>query len=132
MLRHAAPCDPPNSGCGQPSIFQLFGPMTNLAITHNTIWTPEGGSPTTLRDPGWGSVTMTDNVISRLWSDTSNPFSGGYTASNNVARTREMSWPATGVTISANPGFANPAADDYRTPGGRGVDWAPADQHYGP
>jgi hypothetical protein len=129
MLRNAAPCAV--AGCGQPSIFQLFGPMTNLVISHNTIWTPEGGSPTTLRESGWGSVQVHDNVVSRFWSDTSAPFAS-YSASNNIAGAREMSWPATGITISTNPGFLNPAADDYRTGSGVGVDWAPADQHYGP
>jgi hypothetical protein len=34
--------------------------------------------------------------------------------------------------VDATPPFQNPAADDYRTNDGRGVDWAPADQHYGP
>jgi hypothetical protein len=130
MLRNAAPCDGA-AGCGQPAIFQLFGPMTNLVMTRNTIWTPEGGSPTTLRNSGWGSVQVSGNVVSRFWADTSDPFGGGYSASNNVAGAREMSWPATGVTVGA-PKFANPAADDYRTNDGRGVDWAPAEQQYGP
>jgi hypothetical protein len=129
MLRNAAPCA--IAGCGQPAIFQLFGPMNNLVMTRNTIWTPEGGSPVTLRDSGWGPVQVTNNVVYRFWSDTSAPFAN-YTASNNIAAQREMSWPATGVTISSNPGFLNPAADDYRTRSGVGVDWAPADQQYGP
>jgi hypothetical protein len=85
----------------------------------------------TLRDSGWGPVQVTNNVVYRFWSDTSAPFAN-YTASNNIAAQREMSWPATGVTISSNPGFLNPAADDYRTRSGVGVDWAPADQQYGP
>lgn len=129
FLRDAAPCD--GSGCGQPTVFHLFGPMNNLTVNNNTIWTPEGGTQTALREGGWGAVSFTNNVVSRLWTDTSAPFAS-YTASNNVARSREGSWPATGVSIVANPKFANPAADDYRTNDGRGVDWAPADQHFGP
>jgi hypothetical protein len=129
MVRNAAACA--QAGCGQPSIFQLFGPITSLVMSHNTIWTPEGGSPVTLRESGWGSVSVTDNVVYRFWSDTSAPFAN-YSASNNVAAKREMSWPATGVAIVGSPKFANPAADDYRTNDGRGVTWAPADQHYGP
>jgi hypothetical protein len=128
-VRNAAACA--QGGCGQPSIFQLFGPITSLVMSHNTIWTPEGGSPVTLRESGWGSVSVTDNVVYRFWSDTSAPFAN-YSASNNVAAKREMSWPATGVSIVGSPRFANPAADDYRTNDGRGVTWAPADQHYGP
>jgi hypothetical protein len=129
MLRNAAACA--QAGCGQPSIFQLFGPITSLVMTNNTIWTPEGGSPTTLRDPGWGSVQVSNNVVYRFWADSSAPFQT-YSASNNVAAKREGTWPATGVSIVASPRFQNPAADDYRTNDGRGVTWAPAEQHYGP
>jgi hypothetical protein len=129
FLRNGAPCD--GGSCGQPTVFHLFGPMNNLTVRNNTIWTPESGSQTALRDGGWGAVSFTNNVVSRLWTDTSAPFVS-YTASNNIARSREASWPATGVAIVANPKFANPAADDYRTNDGRGVDWAPADQHFGP
>ena len=46
FLRNNAACDG-DPGCGQPSIFQLFGPMTGLVVRRNTIWTPGGGSPTT-------------------------------------------------------------------------------------
>jgi hypothetical protein len=129
MLRDAAPCAV--GGCGQPSIFQLFGPMSNLVVSHNTIWTPEGETPVTLRESGWGAVSVTGNVVYRFWSDTAGPFAS-YTASNNVAAKREGTWPATGVAIVGSPRFQNPAADDYRTNDGRGVTWAPADQHYGP
>ena len=129
MLRNAAPCA--QSGCGQPSIFQLFGPITSLVMTHNTIWTPEGESPTTLRESGWGSVQVTGNVVYRFWADSSGPF-GSYSASNNAAAKREGSWPSTGISIVGSPHFQNPSADDYRTNDGRGVTWAPADQHYGP
>jgi hypothetical protein len=129
MLRDAAPCAV--GGCGQPSVFQLFGPMSNLVISQNTIWTPEGETPVTLRDSGWGPVSVSGNVIYRFWSDTAAPFAS-YTASNNVAAKREGTWPATGIAIVGGPRFQNPAVDDYRTNDGRGVTWAPAEQHYGP
>jgi hypothetical protein len=131
FLRNDAPCA--QAGCGQPSAFQLFGPMSGLVIRRNTIWTPGGGSPTTLRDGGWGSVAISSNVISRPWSDTSAPFGSGYSASNNIAgSTPEGTWPSTGFSVVASPSFQNPAVDDYRTNDGRGVTWAPADQVYGP
>jgi hypothetical protein len=132
MLRNDMPCDG-DASCGQPSIFQLFGPMTNLTVRRNTIWTPGGGSPTTLRDPGWGSVRFDANVISRPWSDTSAPYGSNYTSTNNVSQSAPQgTWPATGFATVASPAFQNPSADDYRTNDGRGVDWAPADQVYGP
>ena len=137
MLRNDAPCAVGTSSCGQPSIFQLFGPMTNLTVDHNTIWTPGGASPTTLRDPGWGAVSFDSNVIYRMWTDTAAPFGASYSSTNGVANhcpenAPGGAWPCTGMTVVASPAFANPAADDYRTNDGRGVDWAPADQHYGP
>jgi hypothetical protein len=134
MLRNNSGCGAPATSCGQPAIFQLFGPMTNLQVRRNTIWTPGGGSPTTLRDPGWAGARVFDsNVISRPWSDTTAPFGSGYASMNNVAGSApEGNWPATGFTTVASPAFANPATDDYRTNGSRGVDWAPADQDYGP
>jgi Right handed beta helix region/Bacterial Ig domain len=131
FLRNDAACA--QAGCGQPSVFQLFGPMTGLVVRRNTIWTPGGGSPTTLRDGGWGTVTIDSNVIYRPWSDTSAPFGSGYSSTNNVAGTSpEGTWPSTGFSVVASPAFADPAHDDYRTNDGRGVDWAPADQTYGP
>jgi thrombospondin type 3 repeat protein len=130
MVTNGEPCGAPLTSCGQPSIFQLFGPMANLVIRRNTIWTPEGGSPTTLRSSGWGRVDMDDNVIYRLWSDTAAPFANFGSANNLVCR-REGTWPATGTASSCNPGFPNAAAGDYRI-SGRGVTWAVADQHYGP
>jgi len=130
MVTNGEPCGPPLTSCGQPSIFQLFGPMSNLVIRRNTIWTPEGGSPTTLRSSGWGRVDMDDNVIYRLWSDTAVPFAS-YGSANNLVCRREGTWPATGTASSCNPGFPNAAAGDYRI-SGRGVTWAVADQHYGP
>jgi hypothetical protein len=38
-----------------------------------------------------------------------------------------------GETIACAPAFNDPAVDDYRLLGSaRGVDWAPAEQQYGP
>jgi hypothetical protein len=134
MLRNNAGCGPPATSCGQPSTFQLFGAMSDLTVSRNTIWTPGGGSPTTLRDPGWtGTRSFQNNVISRPWSDIAAPFGSGYTAANNVSQgAPEGTWPSAGFTTVASPAFQNPAADDYRTDDGRGVTWAPADQVYGP
>ena len=130
FVRNDAPCDPAAPGCGQPSTLQLFGPEDHVTITQNTIW--QGDVLATLRDPGWGQLSITNNNFYRAWSDTSAPFGAGYSSSNNAVCRVEGTWPATGITTSCNPPFANPAADDFRTGDGRGVDWAPADQHYGP
>jgi hypothetical protein len=130
IVRNNAPCA--LSGCGQPWAVHLFGPISDLSMRRNTVWTTDGASAA-LRESGWSNVTVDSNVIYRVWSDTSAPFGNGYTSTNNVAGTApEVSWPSTGFGVNASPPFQNPSADDYRTNDGRGVDWAPADQHYGP
>lgn len=131
MVRNGAACGPPLSSCGEPSVLQLFGPMSNLAIRRNTIWTPEGGSPVTLRNSGWSAVTFQNNVVYRAWSDTSSPFAS-YSASGNVGCSWEGTWPATGYARVCTPKFVNPVAGDYRVPGAAGVTWKLSDQHFGP
>jgi parallel beta helix pectate lyase-like protein len=131
FLRNAAPCDPPGNGCGQPAIVQLFGPMSGLTISRNTIWTPEGNSPTTLRSGGWGPVRFSRNVVYRLWGDSPAPFTD-FSSADNVAARREGTWPARGVRIVRRPRFRAPARDDFRTGDGRGVTWRPAGHRFGP
>ena len=36
------------------------------------------------------------------------------------------------MQVDCTPPFQDPSTDDYRLPDGRGVDWAPAEEHYGP
>jgi hypothetical protein len=135
MLRNAAPCDAAASGCGQPSVFQVFGPVSNFTMRRNTIWTPEGGSPTAFQNNGWASVEIDHNVVSRFWTSTD---LSDISFHDNTSCSRESgaggSWPSSrpGDVTSCAPAFANPGDDDYRTNDGRGVTWAPADQVYGP
>jgi hypothetical protein len=133
MLRNAAPCDPPESGCGPPSIVQIFGPTRGIKLTGNTIWTPGNDSPTALRGGPFGAVTFAENAIYRGWSD----WSGGWP---HFSQQRDLvcRWEGTLPRLSPSsrrdcrPGFADPASDDYRLRSGAGVNWAPGDQHYGP
>ncbi len=133
MLRNAAPCDPPGSSCGPPVTVQIFGPTDGVSVTHNTIWTSADLSPFTLREGPFGKVTIADNAIFRGWSDWKGGFPEYTEKSNTVCR-----WESTMPPLSASsrqdcsPPFADPARDDYRLPSGDGVDWRPADQHYGP
>ena len=131
IIRNAAGCIPASRCSGfTVSPFQVYGPITSFVMSRNTIWTPELAPATTLRGSGWGRVDVNDNVIHRAWTDTSAPF-GNYGAANDLACTREGPWPATGFATSCSPPFPDAAGGDYRLPG-RGVDWAVADQHYGP
>jgi hypothetical protein len=133
MLRNAAPCDPPQSGCGPPLIVQVFGPTRGIRVVHNTIWTAGNDSAFALREGPFGRISLEDNVIYRGWSD----WGGGWPGFSQ-RRGSYCSWegtlprPGGGMRRDCSPPFRDPAADDYRVPGGAGVDWAPAGQHYGP
>jgi len=133
MLRNAAPCDPPDSGCGPPSIVQLFGPIQGLRITGNTVWTKENDSPLALREGPYGQITISGNLIYRVWSDWSGPWAPFSEGEDTVCRW-EGTLPRLSMSSrrSCSPPFADPAHDDYRVAGGSGVDWAPGGQHYGP
>ncbi|HEX6781217.1 MAG TPA: right-handed parallel beta-helix repeat-containing protein [Solirubrobacterales bacterium] len=133
MLRNAAPCDPPESGCGPPLIVQIIGPIRGVEIFGNTIWTPENDSPLALREGPFGAVSLAGNAIYRGWSDWSGPWRHFGQRGDLVCR-----WEGTLPRLSRSsrrdckPGFANPSSDDYRLRSGAGVDWAPGDRHYGP
>jgi hypothetical protein len=136
FLRNHEPCGAPlgASECGQPMYFQLVGPYTGLVMKRNTIWGDGADSIAAFRE-GTGSDSLIEsNVIYRLWTDTN---MSPATLRNNTVCERETSaggsWSTpTGETKSCSPSFANTAADDYRISGERGVDWAPAEVHFGP
>jgi hypothetical protein len=134
FVRNSAGCGPPATSCGQPAYFQLFGPMSDVTIRRNTIWGPN--TLMTLRSSGWSNVTIRDNVVERAWTDTTAPFSNGYTTANNLwCGNAPGSWPSTGFTKNCSPAFPAPTlagGDDWRLGGSQGVDWAPAQEHYGP
>jgi hypothetical protein len=73
-------------------------------------------------------------VISRIW--TSTPIEGHYRDNTRCWReaTAGGSWPKAtpGEKVECHPRFKDAAADDYRIGGGRGVDWAPSEMHFGP
>jgi hypothetical protein len=133
MLRNAAPCDPPDSGCGPPLIVQIFGPTKGIRLTRNTIWTPGNASPVAVREGPFGRIAVRDNVLYRGWSD----WSGGFPHFSESGNTVCV-WEGTLPRLSpksrhdCTPGFRDAAADDYRVRGGAGITWSPAGQRYGP
>jgi hypothetical protein len=75
------------------------------------------------------------NVMRRLWTDAD--FSAATLRDNTVCVMEAGpggSWPASqpGRTVDCSPPFPDAGGDEYRLGGGRGVDWAPAEEHYGP
>jgi hypothetical protein len=134
MLRDAAPCDPPNSDCGPPSIVQIFGPLRGLRLSRNTVWTPGNRSPLVLREGPFGKVVVADNVIYRGWSDWTGGFPD-FTETGNTVCQWEGTLPrlSASATRSCSPRFVAPAEDDYRLRSGvAGINWSPTEQRYGP
>jgi hypothetical protein len=136
FLRNKEPCGAPLTSCGQPMYFQVFGPYSGFKMTRNTIWGDGGDSIATFREGTGSDTVIANNVIYRLWTDTN--MSAAALANNtdcSIETGSGGSWSSTrpGQTTACSLGFANTATDDYRLPGSdRGVDWAPAAQHYGP
>jgi hypothetical protein len=136
FLRNKEPCGAPlaPSECGQPMYFQLVGPYTGFVMKNNTIWGDGVDSIAAFREGTGSDSLIENNVIYRMWTDSN---ISPATLRNNTVCTRETSaggsWSTPiGETKSCSLSFANTAADDYRISGGRGVDWAPAEVHFGP
>ena len=134
FLRNHEPCGAPLKSCGQPMYFQVAGPYTGFKMKNNTIWGDTVDSIAAFREGTGDDSAIEDNVIYRLWTDTD---MSPATLRNNTICEREAaeggSWPApSGETVDCDLHFPNTAADDYRLGDGRGVDWAPAEEHYGP
>jgi hypothetical protein len=132
FLRNDAPCDPPDSGCGQPADLQVFGPYAGLTMRHNTIW--GNGAIAAFQNGAGPRSTIAENVIFKFWTSTD---LSALTYRDNTRCQRQASpggaWPAAspGEVTDCNPAFAAPKRDDYRLANGRGVTWAPAKRHFG-
>jgi hypothetical protein len=136
FIRNHEPCGAPLTSCGQPMYFQVFGPYSGFVMKRNTIWGDGGDSIAAFRESSGSDTVIANNVIYRLWNDFN---MSSATVTNNTLCQRESgsggSWPSSrpGETTACSLTFANTKADDYRLSGSdRGVDWAPAEQHFGP
>jgi hypothetical protein len=134
FLRNKEPCGAPLTSCGQPMYFQLVGPYTGFVMKRNTIWGDGVDSIAAFREGTGSDSLIENNVIYRIWTDTN---MSPATLRDNTDCLRETSaggsWSTpTGETKACSLSFANTAADDYRISGERGVDWAPAEVHFGP
>jgi hypothetical protein len=129
IIRQNLPCDPVSLCPGfQASPFQIFGPISNGSIRHNTVWPGPGGGASLLRASGWSSVTVSDNVFDVFGRDAAVNVSA-----SNDSRCDGAGWAGlTGILTDCNPAFIDPANGDYRQANGRGVTWRVADQHFGP
>lgn len=132
FLRDGLPCAASAPGCGQPAVVQIFGPYTGLKMIHNTVW--DRGNQVAFQEGSSPSSVIAGNVMYKAW--TSTPIEGVYRDNTRCIREAAEggSWPrrTPGEKVACHPKFRDPAVDDYRLSDGRGVNWAPANQHYGP
>jgi hypothetical protein len=133
FVRNNEPCAASDPGCGQPAYFQVFGPYAGLSMRRNTIWQ---GDVTTAFQEGTGADTRIEaNVVNRFWTSTDLSAVAYLDNTRCIRETSGGAWPssAPGETIDCSPPFNDPASDDFRLIGSsRGVDWAPAELHFGP
>jgi hypothetical protein len=124
------PCDPVSLCPGfQLSPFQIFGPISNGVIRHNTVWPGPHGGFAVLRGTGWSSTTVSDNVFGRFGRDPTVDVAGA----NNTRCGANGGWaPVPGTGRMCSPHFKDRGKGDYRLAGGRGVSWRVADKRFGP
>jgi Bacterial Ig domain/Bacterial Ig-like domain len=129
ILKQNLPCDPVSLCPGfQASPFQIFGPISNGSIRHNTVWPGSSGGAAVLRASGWSSVNVSDNVFEVFGREAAVDVTG-----SNDSRCDGAGWAGlTGILADCNPAFIDPANGDYRQANGRGVSWKLSDQHFGP
>jgi hypothetical protein len=132
FLRDGLPCAPSASGCGQPAVVQIFGPYTGLKMIHNTVW--DRGNQVAFQEGSSPDTVIQGNVMYKAWTNTQ--MEGIYRDNTRCIRESAEggSWPrqTPGEKVTCNPHFRDPKVDDYRLEDGRGVNWTPASQHYGP
>jgi len=126
------PCEPSTLCSGyQLSPWQIYGPIANGQMRHNTVGWGAGGGGAVLTGT-YTNIDFSDNVFDTLSLTNgggSVPTVGG--TNNTYCANNSWSVPG-GTTKDCAPAFLNPAADDYRQANGRGVTWVPSEVHYGP
>jgi len=126
------PCEPASLCSGyQLAPWQVFGPIANGEMNHNTVGWGSGGGTAVLTGT-YTDIEFSDNVFNRL-SETDSGGSVPAPSGSNNSYCNSGGWDVPpGSTKDCDPAFLDPAAGDYRLADGRGVDWVPAEQHYGP
>jgi len=132
IVRQDLPCEPASLCTGyQLSPWQVYGPISNGEMKHNTVaW--GGGGGTSVLTGTYTNMEVSDNVFNSITLTNGGGSVPTMTGSNNSYCDSGGWSPPPGSTKDCNPAFLNPAANDYRLANGRGVDWTPAEMHYGP
>jgi hypothetical protein len=126
------PCEPSSLCSGyQLSPWQVYGPIANGEMSHNTVGWGSGGGTAVLTGT-YTNIDFSDNVFNRL-SDTNGGGSVPSLSGSNNTYCENSGWDVPpGTAKDCAPAFLDPAAGDYRLANGRGIDWVPSQQHYGP
>ena len=126
------PCNPSTLCTGyQLSPWQIYGPISNGEMKHNTVGWGSGGGTAVLTGV-YTNIDFSSNVFNRISVTDGGGSVPTLTGSDNTY-CNSSGWDTPpGSTKDCGPAFLDPAAGDYRLAGGRGVDWTPAEQHYGP
>jgi hypothetical protein len=127
------PCEPSTLCTGyQLSPWQIYGPISGGEMRNNTVGWGAGGGGAVLTGK-YTNVDFSNNVFNRLAVTDGGGTGTATTGSNNTFCIGLNPWPVpAGTSRDCAPAFLNPAADDYRLASGRGVNWVPSEQHYGP
>jgi hypothetical protein len=127
------PCEPSTLCTGyQLSPWQIYGPIANGEMRNNTVGWGAGGGGAVLTGT-YTNIDFSNNVFNRLAVTNGGGTGTATTGSNNTFCVGLNPWPVpAGTSKDCAPPFLNPAADDYRLASGRGVNWVPSEQHYGP
>jgi hypothetical protein len=135
IVAQDSPCDPASlCPTWQLSPFQIFGPIANGSIRHNTVWPSvrgrkKGGGFALLRAGGWSKTVVADNVFEGIGRDAATTVAGD----DNTRCSSGGGWAAPpGTARDCAPAFRSPKQGDYRLADGRGVNWKISDQHFGP
>lgn len=126
------PCEPSTLCTGyQLSPWQIYGPIINGEMRHNTVGWGAGGGGAVLTGK-YTNIDFSDNVFNRLSLTNGGGSVPTLTGSDNTY-CNNSSWSVPpGTAKDCAPAFLDPAAGDYRLAGGRGINWVPSQQHYGP
>jgi hypothetical protein len=126
------PCEPASLCSGyQLSPWQVFGPIAGGEMKHNTVGWGSGGGTAVLTGT-YTNIDFSDNVFNRLTVTDSGGTEPSMSGSNNTYCDSSGWGVPPGSSVDCSPDFLDPAAGDYRLASGRGVNWVPSAQHYGP
>ena len=132
IVNQNLPCQPASLCSGyQLAPWQVYGPIANGEMSHNTVAWGAGGGTAVLTGT-YTNIDFSHNVF-RVLSVTDGGGSTPTMTGTDNTYCESSGWAVPpGTTKDCSPAFLNAAAGDYRLANGRGVNWTPAGQHYGP